>query len=430
MQQSNRTQAASFEVDAPVSAWNKLLEQWYRLAAVPEPDATATFTERELAQKMRSLSLAVLTIWIIFILFIPGALVLPNSKVLYADFGMMPICLIALFVNKKFRQPVLAGGLVTFCFEMALAAVCLTTWPFDEPSLQQYELFVLGEIMALTLISPNGMRLVGFANAVFISADLILQPHTAILNHDLQIQFAAILMRPVSLQIMVAVVVSAHSDKLIRTTKRANRAQMVAALEHYKVETTVTENKNLTHVTEGIEQIAKQYVNILNNIKQRGRPTLHEETKINDAGLPIVLKPISNGYNLLLARLRSATEQVQESERLQQAILYYTDQIQAGHFAPDAPDAPPLRPTHTILDPLLAAWRDHSVSRPTWFGHPHRFSTRSTSYPITPRPRAITFLEGQTVHTIHIQDREKADYEECGVNWWNEIDISENSAIV
>lgn len=340
-----------------MSAWDKLLEQWYRLAAVPESPATATFAERELAQKMRSLSLAVLTIWIIFILFIPGALVLPNSKVLYADFGMMPICLIALIINKVFHKPVVAGALVTICFELALVAVCLSTWPFDEPSLQQYELFVLGEIMALTLVSPNGMRLVGFANAIFISADLILQPHTAILNHDLQVQFAAILMRPVSLQIMVAVVVSAYSDKLIRTTKRADRAQMVAALEHHKVEATTIENKNLTHITEGIEQISIQYVHILNNIKQRSRIT-HSEAKINDVGLPSVLKPISNGYNLLLARLRSANEQVQEAERLQQAISYYTDLVQSGHFTPEAQGT--LRPTKTALDPLLVAWRDQN----------------------------------------------------------------------
>jgi hypothetical protein len=399
----------SFEGEGKaLTTWDKFREGWYRLAAVPKPPTTATYIERERAQKMRSLSLAVLIIWVIFLLFIPGCFVIANARVIYADFGMMPICLIALIINKN-RHPVVAAALVTICFEVALAAVCLTTWPFDEPSLQQYELFTLGDIMALTLLSPRGLRLVGLANALFIALDLVLQPHTAILNHDLQTQFFAILIRPVSIQLMVAFFVSSYAENQIETTKRADRAQMVAAMEHHKVAEVINEKQDLERITNGVEQIVQQYVYILNQSSQHGSIP-QREAKINDTGLPSVLKPISSGYNLLLARLRSANEQARESDRLQQAIRYYTGQIQAGQFSPGQ-----LRVTGTSLDPLFAVWSDYYSRRQAWAGQENQGSQGSQATVNSFQPREEDKSQDTQGHRMPLQsfdshEREGAPY--------------------
>lgn len=314
------------------------LDFWYRLAAQPELPSTASFKERELARKMRSSSIAILTIWIIFFLFIPGCLVLPNHYVIYADSGMIIICPIALFINKK-RHPVLAGSLVTFAFELALAAVCLTTWPFDEPSLQQYELFVLGEIMALTLVSPRGMVVVGLCNVVFITLDLIFQPHTRILDDDLKMQFAAILIRPVSLQIMVAAVVSWYAGNQLKTVKQANRAELAAQLEHQQVEQGKQVEREKIALHQQIEQIVFVHAQTMNT---------HRTTKIPLESSPPVLWPLINVFNSQQSRLQRSWETEAELAKLKRAILWSYEQAMTGYINLD-------QPTGTLLDSLLTA---------------------------------------------------------------------------
>ncbi|MBO0790719.1 MAG: hypothetical protein J2P36_07195, partial [Ktedonobacteraceae bacterium] len=291
-----------------------LLDFWYRLAAQPELP-TASFRERELARKMRSSSIAILTIFIIFILFLPGCLVFPNHLVLYPEFGMMPICLIALVLNKH-RHPILAGALVTFSFEAALIFVCLTSWPFDTSNLQLYELFVLSEIMALTLVSPRGMLLMGACNILFILFDLLLQPHTRALDHDLQIQFAAIMIMPISIQLMVAAVVSWYASNQLKTIQQANRAEMAARLEHQQVEQSKKVEQEKLALQQQIEQIVATHAQSMNT---------HSTFKIPLGSYPPLLWPLINAFNSQQVRLKRTWETEAELQRLQQAMLQSAD---------------------------------------------------------------------------------------------------------
>jgi hypothetical protein len=320
-----------------------MLDFWYRLAAQPElPSAPASFRERELGRKMRSSSIAILTIFLLFILFLPGCLVFPDHYVLIPEYGMMPICLIALVLN-KFRHPILAGALVTFSFELSLIFVCLTSWPFDTSNLQLYELFILSDIMALTLVSPRGMVIVGASNAVFIILDLILQPHTAALNHDLQVQFAAILIMPVSIQIMVAVVVSWYAGNQAKTIQHANRTEMAAQLEHHKVEQSQRVEMEKMTLQRNIEQIVAIYAQATNT---------RQSAKIPLDAYPTLLWPLINTFNSQQSRLQRTRETEAELQKLQQAIMQSSESIRSGYFNYN-------QSTGTQLDSLLSVLRIH-----------------------------------------------------------------------
>lgn len=327
--------------------WQGWLDAWYRFAALPELPATASFRERELARKMRSSSIAILTILIIFILFIPGCLVFPNRYVLIPEFGMMPICIIALILNKN-RHPILAGALVTFSFELALAFVCLTSWPFDASNLQLYGLFILGEIMALTLVSPRGMIIVGICNVIFIILHLIFQPHTPYLEQDLQVQFAAIMIMPVSIQIMVAVVVGWYASNQLKTVQRANRAEMSALLEHQQVEQSKKAEQEKLELQRNIEQIVSVHAHTMNT---------HKPSKIQLEPYPPLLWPLINAFNSQQARLRNTWETEAAYQKLQQAIMQRAEEAISGR-----PDLD--KPTGTQLDPLLSALKMARRTRP------------------------------------------------------------------
>ncbi|MBO0793040.1 MAG: hypothetical protein J2P36_19120 [Ktedonobacteraceae bacterium] len=321
------------------------LDLWYRLAAQPELP-TASFRERELARKMRSSSIAILTISIIFLLFIPGSLVFPNRYVMYPQIGLIPICLFALVLNKH-RRPILAGALVTISFEASLIFVCLTSWPFDTSNLQLYELFVLGEIMALTLVSPRGMILVGACNVTFIILDLLFQPHTAALNHDLHVQFAAIVIMPVSIQLMVAVVVSWYASNQLRTIQQANRAEMTAQLEHQRAEQSKKVEREKILLQQQIEQIVAVHAHTMNT---------HRASSIPLEPYPPLLWPLINTFNSQQIRLKRTWETEAELQRLQQAILLSVEKVTSGH-----PNV--YQPTGTFLDSLLSALKTSRMSR-------------------------------------------------------------------
>lgn len=105
-----------------------LLQWWYDKTSIPDPPVNASFAQREAARKLHLLSTIVFWLLVTFILFILGCLALPNHYVIYADLGMLALCIPALFFNRA-KKPQVAGILLTFAFEAALTMVVFTTWP-------------------------------------------------------------------------------------------------------------------------------------------------------------------------------------------------------------------------------------------------------------------------------------------------------------
>lgn len=105
-----------------------LFQWWYDKTSISDPPVNASFAQREAARKLHLLSTIVFWLLVTFILFILGCLALPNHYVIYADLGMLALCIPALFFNRA-KKPQVAGILLTFAFEAALTMVVFTTWP-------------------------------------------------------------------------------------------------------------------------------------------------------------------------------------------------------------------------------------------------------------------------------------------------------------
>src|SRR5437588_115966 len=99
-----------------------LIPWWYKLTALPEASVNATFAQRESVRKAHLLSTIVFWLLFTFLLFLPACFVLPNHYVIFADVGMMPVCVIALLLNRA-QKPEIAGLLLTIAFELALTMV-------------------------------------------------------------------------------------------------------------------------------------------------------------------------------------------------------------------------------------------------------------------------------------------------------------------
>jgi hypothetical protein len=317
-----------------------LIQWWFNLTAIPDAPSDASFWRRELARKSHLISAITFFLLLIFTTFIPGCLIVPNHYILYVDLGMIIVCVAAIFANRA-QQIYLAGALLTIAFELALTVVIFTTMPLDEPSIQQYELFVFGELLCVSLLNPSSVFLTMLYNIGIITVSLLWQTQTAILSHDLQTQFLAIWLRPVAVQFLVASVTYLWVKSSIRAIERADRAEMIAKLEHE-----IAEQKQ--HLEEGIKRIMETHVEIANGNLSVRAPL----TQDND------LWQIAQALNTLLVRLQRAVLAEKALQRVESAIASTVSSIQKT----DPQQSLQLSLTQTEIDPLIVALQGKTVA--------------------------------------------------------------------
>jgi hypothetical protein len=318
-----------------------LIAWWYELTALPDAPANATFAQREIVRRSYLLSTIVFWLLFTFILLIPCCLALPNHYVIFADLGMVIVCGIALWFNRAGR-PESAGLLLTVSFELALTMVIFTTQPLDEPSIQQYELYVFGELLCVSLLNPGYVFLIMICNIALITASLLSQPHIAILAYNLKLQFIPILLIPVGVQLLVAFVSYLWVKWTMQAIAQDDRAERIVQLEHELAE----QKQNLE---EGIRQILQAHVAVANGSLDARVPLTQDN----------VLWQIARALNPLLLRLQRAS---QAEKRLQRVIHAVNATVNSIQHAEQMKQMPSISLTRTEIDPLIVALQGKTLA--------------------------------------------------------------------
>lgn len=321
-----------------------LIQWWYSHTSIPDPPPNASFVQREAARKSHLLSTIIFWLLVVFILFLPACFALPNPFVVYADVGMLAFCPIAIMFNRA-QNPRAAGILLTIAFELALTMVIFTTLPLDEPSIQQYELFVFGELLCVSLVTPGSVFIVMLYNIAIIACSLFLQPQTIALGNDLQTQWAPMLIRPVGVQILVAFVSWLWVTSASKAIARADRAETVARLEHE-----LADQKQ--RLDEGIQEILRTHVEVANGNLSARAPLTQDN----------VLWQIARALNTLLVRLQRSVQAEQELHQVKQAVQATVQTIQKADMKGQPPSVPF---TGTDIDPLIVAMQGKSFTYTT-----------------------------------------------------------------
>jgi hypothetical protein len=322
----------------PPSFFSAMLEWWYRLTALSEP-SDDTFAQREKVRKSRFLSALIFGCICIFLFFIPGCLIVPNHFILFADITMLLICVAAIFANRKQKVSV-AGFLLTGAFELALTMVIFTTLPLDETSIQQYELFVIGECLAVSLLTPASVFIVMIYNVVIITISLLYQPHTAIFAHDLHTQLIAVWSRPVSIQFLVALVTYLWVRSETRASVRADRLEWIVNLEHKVAHQREEAEREQKRWQEGMERLARCYAEMI-NAHDFSRP-------LSMAEFPAEFRPFIMMFNNRRIDLGQLYLVEGELSHLKQAIIESEKKARLGQLDLNVR-------TGTLLDLLFAS---------------------------------------------------------------------------
>lgn len=320
----------------------RFLGWWHNWTAIPEPPASASFARRDAARRGRLLSTVGFFFLIVLLLFFPACVFLPNPLVIYMD-GILILIVIGCLALNRIGRTLTAGIIIVVASELVLTAVILTTTPFDEVSIQFFDLYVIVDLLAVSLIPAQYIFVLALCNSLFIWGDLAYQPHTAVLAHDLLTQFIPVLVRSVALQIVIAGVAYIWVRSANRAILRAERAEMVATLEHMMVEERESFALANRQLEESIQHLVRSHAESMSGQMIAKLPYPQEAR---------VLWPLISVINSLWMRLQRSHSTEFELQQLKQAIAAYTEAL---HQATFNNQQVPVYHTRTELDALIHA---------------------------------------------------------------------------
>jgi len=235
-----------------------LIQRWYALTSLPDAPIDSTFAQREAVRRSRLSS---------SVIFFFAALVFSLLPVTYLVIGIYPsyfwltlglfiVCSGSLVLN-RYGFTNTTGFIVTIGAFLTLTISLFSTVPFDETTLQGYDMFIMLLLLVVALLPPPMIFLFFALSVGVIVSTLFMMPLSPALQASLDTRAVIILVRPIGTLFMgggVAYILATHLTKAIG---RANRAETIARLEHEQVQL----RKDLE---KGIDQILQTHVQVSN----------------------------------------------------------------------------------------------------------------------------------------------------------------------
>ncbi len=312
---------------------------WHRLTMPPEISGQLTTIQRERARRAQLLSTIVFCLMLVVLLLTPATLFIPNRYVFFLCLFMLGICFVSLLFNRANRV-LFASILVVVMLEMALILVIATTLPFDIANLPLYDLLVMALLFAASLLPPSYIFATALVNVLFICGDLYLQRNypglaTPVLKTYLHTQFYAALARPASLEIIVGVVIYLWVRSTSQALARADRAELIARLEHELA----SQKKQLET---GIQHILQTHAEVANGNLDARAPLTQDHA----------LWPLANALNTLLTRFNRSCKAERELQHIQNLLPQLVNTLQDAEQTQQP--VPAFSRTFTSLDPLFS----------------------------------------------------------------------------
>jgi uncharacterized membrane protein YgdD (TMEM256/DUF423 family) len=321
---------------------NALIQYWNKLTAVPDAPPNADFATREAARQSRLTSNVLFFFLVMVLALLPACFIAPYPSYFWLDLGLVVVCVFALLINRQ-GYTMTAGMLVNFAGFTALTVALFSTVPFDETTLQGYDMYVIVELLAVSLLPMRSIFLVAVISAFCIVGTLLYMPHTAALDKDLQTRLLIIMARPIGTLFLVAGVAYILSSTMATAIKRAGRAELIAQLEHSLAEQS-------RELEEGVEQILRTHVAVANG-NLSARAPLTRDNK---------LWQVASALNTLLVRYQRAAQAERKLERVDQAVISYVHHIQQAEQQQQIPILPLTR---TNIDPLIAVLQGKTLGQ-------------------------------------------------------------------
>ncbi len=288
---------------------------------------------REQVHRKKVVSTILLVIALLQLIDLPGALLMKSAiSVGTVVFGLI-LCAIALLFNQMGKVTVVSILLIAVV-DLGCGLMLLTTpMGLSVSDLPTFDILVVSELIAVSLLPPISVFPVALSNIVFIVADLMFQPRTPELHMVLTSSMGFnTIAQPISLQIVVAVVSYIWVRNALLAMARADRAEEIAAYKEREAELQRREVLRQQHLDAGIQHLSQVLVNAANG-DRTARAQMSQDN---------MLWRVGNSLNLLLTRLMRIGQVEQENKHLRAQL---TRVMEARHMEKMRAQVSPLPET-------------------------------------------------------------------------------------
>ncbi len=240
---------------------------------------------------------------------LPGAILMHSAVSIGTVVLGLVLCAIAMIFNFQGRVVVVSILLIAVV-DLGCGLMLLTTpMGLDASDLPVFDVLIVSEIIAVSLISPMSVFPVALSNIVFIVADLLFQPRTMELNMVLKSDMAYnAIAQPISLQIVVAIVSFIWVRNALFALSRADRAEEIAEIRRKEAERQRILDEGVQHLSQVLTQAANG-----------------DRTVRANMGQDNILWRVGNALNLLLTRTGRMGVLEQENRQLRQEVARVTE---------------------------------------------------------------------------------------------------------
>ncbi len=293
-------------------------EWWYRWTAPPEPALGASLQQREAARRGRLASTTLFWMTIFTLLPLPVAILSHNTALLVLLLVTLLVNLCGFLLNRKGLRT-LAGVISVVVLGVGIAlSLVANPGGLDVSNLPTFDLLAESTLVAVAFFPSWSVFVVVVINALFIVTDLLLERHTMSLGHLLSTSIYDVLVRPVILQVFVAVIVYIWVRSALQAIARADRAEEIIALSQDNAEQTRIRGEQAKLIVEEKQQFEAHQRQILGMLAQaaNGNYTIQVPTIHNNE-----LWQIAVGIMNMVGRLkRAAQTEGQLKEQLTLAV--------------------------------------------------------------------------------------------------------------
>ena len=333
-----------------LSKGNSLIRRWNALTAIPEAPSHADLAQRETVRKSRLTSHVLFFLTTMVVALLPACFFAPGHAYFWLDLGLAVACIVALAINRK-GYTLVAGIFITLAGFSVLTIALFSTIPFDETTLQGYDMYVIVELLAVSLLPMRSIFIVAIMSTICIMGTLIYIPHTAVLDKDLHDRLLIIIARPIGTLFLVAGVAYILASTMSRAIERAGRAELIAQRQHEIAEheqRSLAEQKR--ELDMGIQQILHTHLAVANGDLKARAPLTRDN----------MLWQIARALNNLLVRFQRASQAEAALQRVDLTVAYYVKSIQQAERDRQIPVLPLM---HTHIDPLIAALQGKTLGQ-------------------------------------------------------------------
>jgi hypothetical protein len=324
------------------------LEWWYRLAAPTEPP-NATPRDRERVRAGRLASIILCVMFCFGLEQLPTALTSKDHFFLFILGTAMAINIGVFLLNRR-GQVMVGGVIMVIVVEIAFIMVVLTSPTGISPRiLTIFDLMVLTELMAVSLLPPKSVFLTTLCNCLFTWAAISFLPHTADLLIATPSSYYSALANPIVLQIIVALVTYLWVQGARQAIERAEQA---VALERAIAERDRTAAEQKKQLELGIQQILQTQVQAANGNFEVRAPLAKDN----------VLWQVAHSLNNLLVRLQRANQTENEFQQTRIEAGRLTDAVRYAKASRRPMQQ--LQRNGTVLDPLAQELSGASINQP------------------------------------------------------------------